>query len=110
MGTKGPDLRDGVLLASKASRKLGAPWHPPPREQAMHAFIGDRIVVRSTHDGGPGRDGEIIEVERANGRPPYRVRWHDTGHVSLFFPGPDAYVDRGGRSVQLAYAEPAQVG
>ena len=64
----------------------------------MHAFIGDRIVVRSTHLSGPGRDGEIVEVERANGRPPDRVRWSDTGRVSLFFPGPDAYVDSRGRS------------
>jgi hypothetical protein len=66
----------------------------------MHAVIGDRIVIRSTPLGGPRRDGEIIEVERANGRPPYRVRWSDTGLVSLYFPGVDAYVDRGGRSVQ----------
>jgi hypothetical protein len=66
----------------------------------MHAFIGDRIVVRRTQVGGPGRDGEIIEVERANGRPPYRVRWSHSGRVTLFFPGPDAYVDPRGRSYE----------
>jgi hypothetical protein len=76
----------------------------------MHAFIGDRIVIRCTELGGPGRDGEIVEVERPNGRPPYRVRWSDTGRVSLFFPGPDAYVDWGDRSNQPANAAPAQVG
>jgi hypothetical protein len=76
----------------------------------MHAFIGDRIVVRRTNLGGPGRDGEIIEVERENGRPPYRVRWSHTGHVSLFFPGPDAYVDRGDRSNQPEYDVTAQAG
>ena len=74
----------------------------------MHAFIGDRIVVRSTDLGGPGRDGEIIEVERANGRPPYRVRWSDTGRVSLFFPGLDAYVDPRGRSCTPEFAVRAQ--
>jgi hypothetical protein len=76
----------------------------------MHAFIGDRIVVRSTILGGPGRDGEIIEVERANGRPPYRVRWSDTGRVSLFFPGCDAYVDPRGRSCEPGFAVPALTG
>jgi len=74
----------------------------------MHAFIGDRIVVRSTHLGGPGRDGEIIAVERANGRPPYRVRWSDNGRVTLFFPGPDAYVDPRGRSYEPVGAVRAQ--
>ena len=70
----------------------------------MHAFIGDRIVVRCTDLGGPGRDGEIIEVERTNGRPPYRVRWADTGRVSLFFPGLDAYVAPRGRSCRPEFA------
>jgi len=76
----------------------------------MHAFIGDRIVVRGTDVGGPGRQGEIIEVERVNGRPPYRVRWSDTGRVSLFFPGPDAYVDPRGRTHQPESSEPVRVG
>jgi hypothetical protein len=66
----------------------------------MHAFIGDQIVVRTTTLGGPGRHGEIIEVERTNGRPPYRVRWSDTGRVTLFFPGCDAYVDPRGRAYE----------
>ena len=59
----------------------------------MMAKTGDRIVVRSTHIDGPVRDGEIIEVEHADGSPPYLVRWSDNGHESLFFPGPDAYID-----------------
>ena len=74
----------------------------------MHAFVGDRIVVRSAPDGGAGREGEIIEVERANGRPPYRIRWSDTGRVSLFFPGCDAYVDARGRSYEPECAVRAQ--
>jgi hypothetical protein len=75
---------------------------------AMHAFIGDQVVVRSTLLGGPGRDGEIIEIERQNGRPPYRVRWSDTGLESWFFPGPDAYVDPRRRAVYTGCAVPAQ--
>lgn len=59
----------------------------------MYARRGDRIVVRSEHLDGPVRDGEILEVKHADGSPPYRVRWSDNGHESLFFPGPDSYVD-----------------
>jgi hypothetical protein len=61
-------------------------------EIAMFARKGDRIVVRSTRLDGPVRDAEILEVHHEDGSPPYRVRWSDTGHESLFFPGPDAYV------------------
>jgi hypothetical protein len=59
----------------------------------MHARKGDRIVVRSQHLGEHVRNGEVVEVGHADGSPPYRVRWSDTGHETLFFPGPDAYVD-----------------
>jgi hypothetical protein len=59
----------------------------------VYARVGDRIVIRSNHLGGPIRDGEVIEVEHHDGRPPYKVRWSDTGHESLFFPGSDAQVE-----------------
>ena len=49
-------------------------------------------MVRSTHVGGPVRDGEIVEVQHPDGSPPYVVRWSDTGHETLVFPGPDAEV------------------
>ena len=62
----------------------------------MYARKGERIVIRSQHIGGPVREGEVLEVEHADGSPPYRVRWSDSGHESLFFPGPDAYVDHTG--------------
>ncbi len=58
----------------------------------MHAAVGDRLVVRSNHVDGPVRDGEIIEVRHEDGSPPYVVRWSDTGHEALVFPGPDAEV------------------
>lgn len=58
----------------------------------MFARRGDRIVVRSQHLGGAVRDAEVLEVRHSDGSPPYVVRWSDTGHESLFFPGPDAYV------------------
>ena len=58
----------------------------------MHARKGDCIVVRNQHLDGPVREGEVLAVEHPDGSPPYRVRWSDNGHESLFFPGPDAYI------------------
>jgi hypothetical protein len=58
----------------------------------MHAAVGDRIIVPGLHLSEPTRDGEILEVHGENGEPPYVVRWSDTGHVSTYFPGPDAHL------------------
>ena len=58
----------------------------------MYASVGDRLVVKSTHVDEPVRDGEILEVHGPDGGPPYLVRWSDTGHEGLVFPGPDAEV------------------
>jgi hypothetical protein len=79
-------------------------------EHHMYARAGDRIVIRSTHFAGPVRDGEIVEVEHEDGRPPYRVRWSDTGHESLFFPGPGAHIDHEGPSYEPEYDVPAAAG
>jgi hypothetical protein len=38
------------------------------------------------------RDGEVLEVRGENGAPPYLVRWSDTGHDGLFFPGPETVI------------------
>lgn len=65
----------------------------------MDAKPGDRIVVRSRTTGGPVRDAEVLEVEHEDGSPPYRVRWSDTGHEALFFPGPDAFIDHVGPEI-----------
>lgn len=58
----------------------------------MHASVGDRLLVYGTHVDEPVRDGEILEVRGENGTPPFVVRWSDTGHEALVFPGPDAVV------------------
>ena len=60
----------------------------------MRAEVGDRITVHSLHVGEPNRDGEILEVHGKDGAPPYVVRWSDSGHEGLFFPGPDAQINR----------------
>jgi len=57
----------------------------------MHASVGDRIVIRGHHTGEPNRDCEVLATG-ADGGPPYTVRWGDTGHEALFFPGNDAHV------------------
>ncbi len=56
----------------------------------MRASVGDRILVSGLHLGEARRDGEILEVHGPDGEPPYVVRWSDTGHVTTYFPGPDA--------------------
>jgi Domain of unknown function (DUF1918) len=58
----------------------------------VHASVGDRIVVRGHRLGEPDRDCEVLEVHGAEGGPPYKVRWAESGHETLFFPGPDATV------------------
>lgn len=58
----------------------------------MFATVGDRLVIRGTHVDDIVRDGEILEARGKNGEPPYLVRWSDTGHETLIFPGPDATV------------------
>ena len=58
----------------------------------MYAEVGDRLVVRGHKVGEHLREAEILEVRHADGTPPYVVRWADTGHEGLVFPGPDAVV------------------
>ncbi len=58
----------------------------------MQAKVGDRITIKGHHVGEPERDCEVLEVRGPEGGPPYLVRWDDSGHESLFFPGPDASV------------------
>ena len=59
----------------------------------MKATIGDRIVIRGHHTGQKVRDCEVVEVRGHDGEPPYLVRWQDSGHETLFFPGTDASVE-----------------
>ena len=58
----------------------------------MKASVGDHIVVASPAVDGPVRDGEIVELRNPDGSPPYVVRWSDSGHTGLYFPGVDAHV------------------
>jgi len=58
----------------------------------MYARVGDRIIIRGVHTGEPGRDCEVLEVRGVDGGPPYVVRWGDSGHEAILYPGTDAIV------------------
>jgi hypothetical protein len=58
----------------------------------MFAQPGDRLVIHGHRVGESDRDAEILEVRHQDGTPPYVVRWSDSGHEALVFPGPDAFV------------------
>jgi hypothetical protein len=74
---------------SKPARVAAA----PPRRQGLRARAGDRLLIRGHRLGEPTRDAEILEVLGADGRPPFRVRWSDSGREAVYFPGPDATVE-----------------
>lgn len=65
-----------------------------PGGTKMKAKVGDRIVIRGHRVGEHDRDGEVLEVRGTDGGPPYLVRWGDSGHETLFFPGSDATIAR----------------
>jgi hypothetical protein len=57
----------------------------------MKAEVGDWLFINSHSEGRPVRRALILEVGK-DGAAPYKVRWTDTDHEALFFPGPDAEV------------------
>jgi Domain of unknown function (DUF1918) len=59
----------------------------------MRASRGDQLVVRGHLRGQPDRKGEVLEVRGPGGGPPYVVRWDDTDHPTLFFPGSDCLAE-----------------
>ncbi len=58
----------------------------------MKARPGDWLVVETPSIASHRREGLITEVLGTEGAPPYRVRWLDTDHLALVFPGSDARV------------------
>ena len=60
----------------------------------MQAKIGERIVIKGHRSGEPDRDCEVLEVRGPDDGPPYVVRWGDSGHETLLFPGSDATVQK----------------
>ncbi len=76
----------------------------------MKAQVGDKMVVQEHHVGEHKREGEIIEVHGPDGTPPYMVRWSDTGHEGLMFPGPDARIEHLDRRHATAPSKKHEVG
>jgi Domain of unknown function (DUF1918) len=62
----------------------------------MIAAEGDWLVVQPRHVGDHGRRGLVLDVRGPSGGPPYLVRWTDTDHEALVFPGPDAGIEKSG--------------
>jgi hypothetical protein len=81
-----------IVAPSDVSALVTDGWHAPLKGEVMEAAPGSRIVVKGHRVGEPDRDCEVLEVHGADGQPPYVVRWADSGHEGLFFPGPDAKV------------------
>jgi len=79
-----------VTFGPNPRRAIGPSMGELGEESVMHASVGDRIVIHGHRVGEPDRDCEVLDVRGPEGGPPYLVRWGDSGHESLFFPGPDA--------------------
>lgn len=58
----------------------------------MKAKAGDWLVVEGPVIDHGARRGLIVSVRHEDGTPPYLVRWLDSEHETLVFPGPDAHV------------------
>lgn len=59
----------------------------------MKAQQGDKLTISGHRVGEPKRVGRIEEVRGVDGAPPYKVRWMDSDHVTLLFPGPDCSIE-----------------
>jgi hypothetical protein len=59
----------------------------------MKARAGDWLIIEGTTVQDHRREGRITEVRAVDGSPPYLVRWRDTDHVSLVFPGAGARIE-----------------
>ena len=59
----------------------------------MRAHSGDQVVVKGYRIGVPDRKGEVLEARGPDDSGPFLVRWDDTGHETLLFPGTDAVVE-----------------
>ena len=60
----------------------------------MHAEPGDQLVIKGHRMGQPDRKGEVLEARGADGTAPFVVRWDDTGHTTILYPGTDCEVHR----------------
>ena len=90
----GAPPREALPVAQEAAEQ-----EAPPKPR-LTAEPGDRLVIHGHHQGEPERDAEILETRGAGGSPPFRVRWSDTGHEAILYPGADAAVEHIVRQVR----------
>ena len=58
----------------------------------MKAEVGDWLVMKGFTIDQPEQRGLITEVHSDDGSPPYMVRWLESDHLALVFPGPHAII------------------
>ena len=76
-----------------ATRSEGAGTPETKPKGRFKAEPGDRLVIHGHYQGQPERDAEIVEVRGPDGDPPFLVRWEDSGHETLIYPGSDVFVE-----------------
>lgn len=74
----------------------------------MKAHAGDWLVIHSHLEGRPIRRAVILAVGPA-GEPPYTVRWTDSDHEGLIFPGPDASIVSAAEEAERTQAEAERI-
>jgi hypothetical protein len=71
---------------------MGGGFAELSRRFDMDARPGDELVIKGHRTGQPDRKGEVLEARGAQGGPPFVVRWDDTGHTTVLYPGTDCEV------------------
>ncbi len=59
----------------------------------MQARAGDQVVVKGHRIGEADRKGEVLEARGPDSSGPFLVRWDDSGHATLLFPGTDVVIE-----------------
>lgn len=93
----------GIVSALDVAARLAPPAAEPPAASAastappwaggLRAKPGDRLVISGHEIGEVGRDAEVLEARGPDGGAPFLVRWEDTGHETLLYPGSDARIE-----------------
>ena len=74
--------------SAASSESAASPW-----AGGLRAEPGDRLVISGHELGEVERDAEILEARGTDAGAPFLVRWEDTGHETLLYPGSDARIE-----------------
>lgn len=74
----------------------------------MHANVGDWLIAESRTDHAHARRAEILAVHEG-GVPPFTVRWTDSDHEVVVYPGPDARVLTSEQLAELDRVQAARI-